>query len=314
MPTLRDPLVFVLILNYCSEDDTLSCVQSVQQVAYHNLRTLVLDNASPDGSGDRLKTRLNPDSFIQLNTNTGYAEGNNIGIRIALAAGADFIFILNPDIILNADTIRICVDAASADPSIGAINPIQLTADAHRIDSKFQRAVLEATGYIPAAFRQDELPPIVDTKTLFGAALFLPAQTFKMAGGFDPLFFAYGEEEDFCRRISRKGLRLVVATRSSVIHKRTNEGSGLIDFVIFLRLKGAYLYNLKNPNLGFRYALRRTFRDIILDLRGKRTQTYPFNAYPIKLRHILRAISWILINVFAIRLHRKLDEAGAPYI
>jgi len=307
---MHQPLVYILILNYSSLDDTIDCVEYVKQINYTNYRLLVIDNNSPDGSGKTLSDKLPSQEFVQLSKNTGYAGGNNIGFKIALENKASYILVLNPDVRLPPTSITHYVEVLEHDKSIGALNPVQLTTDGQSIDDSFDRAVLSNA----SPYQANHFTCLKEAKTLFGAALMLPKRTVEQVGGFDPLFFAYGEEEDFCRRIQLRGLKLIVTTESPVIHKRTKENQTASDFVLFLRLKGSYLFNLKNPQLGFRYALKRFSHDILHDLRGKRSNTYPFNKYPIKIRHILRAGYWVLLNLLPIRRHRKLDRTNSPYV
>lgn len=310
MANPRQPLVYILVLNYNSLDDTLACVDSIHRITYPNFRLLVIDNNSPDGSGKILGGKIPDHEFLQLSENTGYAGGNNTGFKKALDNSADYILVVNPDVRLPPDSITRYVEILESDKEIGALNPIQFSTGGQLIDESFSRAVLSNA----SPYRSDHFPGLMEVQTLFGAALMLPAQTIKQVGGFDPLFFAYGEEEDLCRRIRLHGLKLVVTTEAPVIHKRTNENRTVSDFVLFLRLKGAYLFNLKNPELGFRYALKHFARDIFRDVQGKRSNTYPFNSYPIKIRHVLRAGIWITQNLLSIRQHRKLDRTDGPYV
>jgi hypothetical protein len=227
------PLVYVLVLNYGSLEDTIQCVDTVRRLDYPNVHLLVIDNASPDGSGRALRERFGNTEFLQLATNTGYAGGNNAGMRVALENGAQYIFVINPDIRVSETTVSQCVDLMEGDRTIGAVNPVQLDGGGGKLDEKFRLGIFVRHGFAEPAV------PIVeergwDTVTLYGAALMLSRQTLGRAGGFDPLFFAYGEEEDLARRIRLKGLRLVVTSAGAVRHLRTNEAQAS-DFVLFLR-------------------------------------------------------------------------------
>lgn len=313
MVNALEPLVYVLVLNYCSTDDTLAGVDAVRNVAYTNCRLLVIDNNSPDGGGRQLASQLPPSEFLQLPINTGYAGGNNEGIRIALADGADYILILNPDVRLPRESITHYVKTMKADPAIGALNPIQLSPNGKSVDEKFERSVLSP--YNVEHRQIDETgSTIITVKTLLGATLMLPRHAIEKVGGFDPLFFAYGEEEDLCRRIRNHKFKLVVTESAPVIHLRTKEATRVSDFVLFLRLKGSYLYKLKNPAIDFRYAAKQVARDFIMDLFFRRKKVYPFNAYEMRLKHVLKTGLWILLRLPIIRRHRKLDKVDGAYI
>jgi hypothetical protein len=305
------PLVFVLVLNYGSFEDTVQCVETLRRLDYPNVRLLVIDNASPDGSGTVLRRRFEEAEFLQLPFNTGYAGGNNAGIRIALERGADYVFVVNPDIRVHESTVSRCVELMQRDRTIGAVNPIQLDAGGVRLDEKFREGI-----FLRHRFAEPAVPiseeRTWDTLTLYGAALMIGRETLEQVGGFDPLFFAYGEEEDLARRIRLKGRRLVVTSAAVVRHLRTKEGRPS-DFVLFLRMKGAYLYALKDPSAGFRQSLRRVLNDMARDLRKQRADQYPFKQFAVTRWHVLRAMSWIALHLPQIYRHRS-SERGAPYL
>jgi GT2 family glycosyltransferase len=305
------PLVYVLVLNYGSLEDTIQCVEALRRLDYPDVRILVIDNASPDRSGEVLGRLFGEAEFLQLPTNIGYAGGNNAGIRVALERGAEYVFVVNPDIRVAESTVSRCVELMEGDRAIGAVNPIQLNGNGDRLDAKFREGI-----FVRHQITEPSLPIVEerswDTFTLYGAALMVSRATLGQVGGFDPLFFAYGEEEDLARRIRLKGLRLVVTSAGAVRHLRTNEDR-VGDFVLFLRIKGAYLYSLKDPSTGFRPSIRRVLSDMARDLRRQRAQQYPFKQFPVTRRHVLRAMVWIALHLPQIYRHRVL-ERDAPYL
>jgi GT2 family glycosyltransferase len=310
---MSDPLVYVLVLNYCSTEDTLESINSIRQLDYPNLCLLAMDNASPDGGGDILRDNIPKDEFIQLPKNTGYAGGNNEGIRRALQEGADYVFIVNPDVRLSPDSIRSYVDIMEADKTIGALNPIQLCHDDKTIDDKFRRGIFESHQHPTPQLNKNNTEQW-EVRKLYGAALMLPVVTIRKVGAFDPLYFAYGEEEDLCRRITYHGLRLVVTAKSPVRHLRTKENEGVSNFILFLRLKGSYLYKLKDLKRSFRRSLNIIVNDLKLDILGRRRHVYPFNAYAVKRKHVVKTAIWTAWHLKQIFMHRKMEKAGSAHI
>jgi GT2 family glycosyltransferase len=260
---------------------------------------LVIDNGSPDGGGGILSTKVPKTEFFQLKKNLGYAGGNNEGIRKALQEAADYVFIVNPDVRLKPDSIQSYVDVMEADKTIGALNPLQLSEDGKTIDDKFKTYVLREH------WKQGCVVPRVNDKhlevnTLFGAALMLPRCILEKVGGFDPLYFAYGEEQDLCRRIKYNGFRLIVTGKSPVIHLRSHEQDGFQDSRLFLRRKGSYLYYLKNPNAKLKILLRGAMHEMIKDIQTNNHRKLLF----------LKVALWIIMNFQRIRNHRKLEKLG----
>ena len=311
---ITEPLVFVLVLNYQSLYDTIECIDYIRASDYTNIRFLVIDNASPDGSGAELSTQIDQDDFVQLTTNIGYAGGNNVGIKIAMDAGAEHIFILNPDVRVGASTISECVKAVESDSTIGAVSPIQIYDYNGLIDRKFSNAVLMPAGVDATVYQDGAFPKILEVSELLGAALFLPVRAIERVGGFDPLYFAYGEETDLCKRLRYHGFKLVVTGSAPVRHLRTKESTGVSDRILFLRLKGLYLGKLKDPWRSFRRSLRLVAVQFFEELLDRRRGEYPFNQYPMTRVHSIRAFLWVLVNLMRIRHHRRIEQLGRAHV
>lgn len=309
------PTVWALVLNYGSYEDTLGCVEALRKVTYPQLRILVLDNASPDGSGPRLRQQLGAGEFVQLPVNTGYAGGNNTGIRMALDGGAQYVFILNPDARVAPECVSHFVDLCEADRKIGAVNSIEVEHDGVTIDPFFARSVMADAGV--AAQRADDptIPSTFMAPRLFGAAFFLPVHAIEKVGGFDPLYFAYWEEFDLCRRLQLHGLKLLVTRETPVVHLRTNEHRGVSPFVVFLRLKSTYLERLKDPAVRFPVALRFLARKFWRHLRhGGRANEYPFNLHDIDRATVIKAGWWVATHLGTIFRHRQLEVWGRAHV
>ena len=180
----------------------------------------------------------------------------------------------------------------------------------HTIDKKFNEGILKPNDINIVT---DNVNNLWFVNKLFGAALMLRTTAIKETGGFDPLFFAYGEEEDLCRRIQRHGYKLAITKKSPVTHLRTNEAKGVSDFILFLRLKGSYLLDLKNPQIGYPRTLRRVMTTLLSDFIFNKKQRYPFNSFNINRRHILKSAFWILANIVRVWEHRKMEEIS-PYL
>jgi GT2 family glycosyltransferase len=106
------PSVVVIVLNWCGEQDTLACIESLEQSTYPAFRILLVDNASPDGSGERLHSRFPKHAYLQTGSNLGYAGGNNRAFDRAIADGADYCVVLNNDTVVDRQCIERLVNTA----------------------------------------------------------------------------------------------------------------------------------------------------------------------------------------------------------
>ena len=315
IPGAYAPSVWALVLNYGSYEDTVACVEALRRVVYPQLRILVLDNDSPDGSGARLSQHLGADEFVQLPVNTGYAGGNNAGMRMAIDGGAQYVFILNPDARVAPGCITHFVELCEADQEIGALNAIEVEGDGITIDPFFARSVMADAGVHAQRVDDQAIPSTFMAPRLFGAALFLPVRSIERVGGFDPLYFAYWEEFDLCRRLQLHGYKLVVTRETPVVHLRTNEHRGVSPFVVFLRLKSTYLERLKDPAVRFSVALRYVARKFWRHLRHRgQANEYPYNLHAVGRGTVIKAGWWIVVHLRPIYRHRQAEVRGRAHV
>ena len=95
------PRVFILILHWEKYETTKSCLESFRKLDYPDYKIVVLDNASKNDSAQRLQKEFPEAIFIFNQKNRGYGAGMNPGIKYALNNGADYIFLLNNDVIVS---------------------------------------------------------------------------------------------------------------------------------------------------------------------------------------------------------------------
>ena len=129
---ITPPKIGVVILNYNSSEDTLGCLEALREAHGGERRVWVVDNASADGSEAAIVPRLREgEAWLETGGNLGYAGGNNAGIREALAWGADYVLILNPDCRVERDFLTPMVIALEAVPKAGMACPLVLGAYRH---------------------------------------------------------------------------------------------------------------------------------------------------------------------------------------
>jgi len=100
------PLIAAIMINYATADDTVDCAKSLLAQTYPNLQIIVVDNCSPDGSGERLCEELQEFCHVILSKeNNGFSAGNNIGIDAALQFGAEYLLFINNDTVQDSNMV-----------------------------------------------------------------------------------------------------------------------------------------------------------------------------------------------------------------
>lgn len=306
---MYSPLVYIIVLNYKTPDDTINCVDAIKKINYDNYRLLVIDNNSRDLSYEKLRKYLPAHEFHPLKKNLGYAGGNNYGICIALKEGADYVLILNPDVIISSESLYDYINIMQNNKDIGALNPIQLSSEGGPLDQRFRSRVLMGVNEdeVVAALRDYQL---IEVDRLFGASILLSRSAILKIGGFDPLYFAYNEEEDLCRRIKYFNLKLCVTFKSPIIHQRHYQNQPPDEFREFLRLKGRYLYILKNFNRSILINMKYFYWNIHSDFLSIKNNDNRI-AF---LYNYIKMIAWIFINYPRILVSREIEKKGFSHL
>lgn len=94
-------MIAFVILHYQALDETLACVSDIKDNICEEKKIVIVDNASPNGSGKSIQNHYQDDSEVEVileNTNRGFAKGNNVGYKVAKKNNPQFIVVLNNDV------------------------------------------------------------------------------------------------------------------------------------------------------------------------------------------------------------------------
>lgn len=215
----KAPLVWVVILNYNGAPDTLNCLDSLARTDYPNFRVLVVNNGSTDDSVSRLKAALtHPRVELLANPqNLGYAGGNNRGIEKALAAGADYVFILNNDTIVEPGSLAALVEAMERDPKVG-IAGCPLFGPGTPARTVYGWRANLYIGDCAQWFDGPEKPRFGEVDCILGAAMLVRAETLRKIGCFDSRFFLHFEDFEFCLRARRAAYKVIIVPGPGILH------------------------------------------------------------------------------------------------
>lgn len=219
MPTSR---VTAVVLNYAREGLTTVCIEALERSASPAPAILIVDNASPDGSGERLRAKYPQHGYLQTNENLGYAGGNALGIARALDAGAEYVLVINDDAEVAAGAVRQLVAALDADARAGAAGPTIRYDDAAGTlcwaGGEFDVTRALGIPLVPFVPRGDAASETRVCTFVSGCCVLLRASALREAGSFRAEYFAYVEDAELSLRFTRAGWRLLHVPAAEVVH------------------------------------------------------------------------------------------------
>jgi GT2 family glycosyltransferase len=226
---MAGPRVAAVVLSWNRRADTLACLRSLA-AAEGELEVIVVDNASTDGTPAAVRDAFPNATLIVNDENLGFAAGNNVGLRHALAAGAEWVLVLNNDVEVEPGFLPPLLEAAARRPGAGALSPKILLADPPDVIWFAGASYDPRRGYNgrqrgygePDDGRWDELWA---TDRVCGAAMLVPRTVLEADGLFDEELFAYSEDTDWSLRVRARGHGLWVVPASRV-HHRVSAASG----------------------------------------------------------------------------------------
>src|SRR3989344_6793315 len=218
------PKVFIIIINFNGWPDTKECLESLSRVEYDNFEVVLIDNGSKDNFqfliSNFQKLKIHE---IYNKENLGFAGGNNQGIKLALANGAEYVLLLNNDTTVEPDFLAKLVEETKSDESTGIVGPLKCFYDDHnkiwsaggKISNHMTRG--ELRGYQEVDDGEYQTAEQVDY--ISGTCFLIKTEVIKKIGLISEDYFLYYEDTDWCLRSSRAGWRSVIVPAAKIYHK-----------------------------------------------------------------------------------------------
>lgn len=260
------PELDVVVVNYNAGEHLLRCVDSVAgHTGEATVHVVVVDNASRDGSHERLREAHPRVTLVANEDNRGFATAANQGIR---ATSSPFVFVLNPDAEVTAGTLSAFVKLAEERPRAGVLGPLVREADGSIYPSARKiPSVGEAVGHaflhpFAADNRYSRAYTMADwdrasereVSWVSGSCMLLRRDALDAVGLFDEGYFMYAEDADLCTRMRDAGWTVLYTPELEVTHVRgvsTGNSKRMIDE----HSKSIYRYFSKHHAQGWRRIL-----------------------------------------------------------
>lgn len=244
----KEPLVYVIMVNWNNYTDTINCLNSIFRLTYNKFKIIIVDNNSSDGSFEQLKNYCDEKNIISIDSqesslnvedvinkklilirnsiNSGFAGGNNVGIKIAENLGAEYLWLLNNDTEIKENSLEELVKYANEFPRsiIGSKvmyfhNPKMIQTIGGTLDI---RTFISGKSFGNNVMDNEEYNNYFEPDYINGASMFIPIHLFKEIGYFDENYFLYWEETDLCVRAKKIGWKMIYCHTAVIWHK---EGS-----------------------------------------------------------------------------------------
>lgn len=222
--------VYSIIVTYNGDKWIDKCLSSLEQFSIHEHRIVVIDNGSTDRTLSIVENQFPFVELVKSSDNIGFGKANNVGFAKAISDGADYVFILNQDAWVTPGTVDRLVYVASQNHSFGIVSPLHLTGKGDRLDASFTNCISPkiCPDLASDALLGRPLRDVYETKALIGAAWLMSRRVIEVVGGFDPLFFHYGEDNNYIQRAIYHGLKVGVDPIAKIHHDREDRVSNYL--------------------------------------------------------------------------------------
>lgn len=234
-------IVYSVVVTYNGAKWVNYCFDSLINSSIENHHIIAIDNGSTDNTVSIIREHFPEVEIIETGENLGFGKANNIGLKMALDDKADFVFLLNQDAWVEKNTILELSKVLKQNEDIGIVAPQQLKAD-HTLDESYQKYMVK--------FNKGRIAKHLNEVSFINAAAWLISfRCLSEIGGFAPIFFLYGEDNNYIDRLNYKGFKIAVFERAKFIHDRTNKDlSKYNDKQLALYLKHLFISHLSDVN------------------------------------------------------------------
>ncbi|HQA28500.1 MAG: glycosyltransferase family 2 protein [Syntrophomonadaceae bacterium] len=269
----------IVIVNYSQVNDTIECINSLLMAGALLSQIIIVDNCSIDNSVEILKEQYDSSlTILELDENKGYPHGLNQGIPNALKKGAEWLLLMNNDVVVDKDFIKELNSATQDQPEAQLIGPAILYYDHPEIIWYIGYKLIPGTLIGVRSYRgrkyNANIPKYLSIDVMHGCTMMVNKKVFIEIGYFDDSSLIYGDDADFSWRARKAGFKMIAATRAKMWHKISLTMGELKPRTRYLRTRNTikfykkYSHGLSLPVM-FLFTIAKGFLTLIKDLCGR---------------------------------------------
>lgn len=239
------PKVVIIILNWNHTNLTIDCLRSLKKINYSNYRIVVIDNHSEKNQLDILNSFIDHDTIlIENDKNYGFAEGNNIGLRIAIKENAEFCCLLNNDTIVEKNFLNELVNVIIQNKKVGMVAPRIL--NIKKTNEVDNLGILLTKSGLPFNRKAEQNKLFCPSGATALYRVTMLKETVINDNYFDPDYFAYSEDFDLGFRALLAGYIPAYSPKSIIYHYGSATSKDIDDFHLFHHQRNIILTIIKN--------------------------------------------------------------------
>ncbi len=205
----------VILVNWHNEEQTLRCIRAVRSWKAVRPAIVVVDNETTQTTRNTLTAFLEPGELISSHANSGYAGGNNLGIRQAMATECNYILLLNSDAVISDTGVSLLIDRLDGNPDITVLGPVIHEGQGRKTKCyiggrDIARHLTTRVAADASALKTLPEYPLLDVDYVSGTVFLARRAAFDDVGLLDEEYFFSGEIADFCKRAQSRGYRVCV--------------------------------------------------------------------------------------------------------
>ena len=219
------PLVYSVVVNYRSPEETRTCLNSLRQLDYPDHEVILVNNDDDFEAAAELQQEFPKCTVITTGENLGFSSGYNVGIRRALANGAEYVSILNYDVVLREDFLRNGLQTFRKHENVGMVGGKIYKYANGRTDDLWsvggEMSWLRGKGVAHGFGETDngQYDEVRDIEFIAGSQMLVKRAVFETVGLLPEAYFLGGEEWDYCHQVLSSGFRILYNPEMVVWHK-----------------------------------------------------------------------------------------------
>lgn len=228
------------------------CLEDICMCA--DFEIIIVDNNSTDKTKEIINKEFENIILVSNSENIGFGGGNNLGLKMALSKNADYVLLLNQDTYITIENVNFLVAKMYLNKSYGIISPMHFISNG-KIQSSFEYHIKRNQELI-GHFYSDSIKNKLYEVTFINAAIWLISKECLMeVGGFNPSFFHYGEDDNYCDRVLYHGFKIGVYPLAMAYHYNVNNYLDFFNTNLSSILLVKFIVKYSNPIFNKSYYL-----------------------------------------------------------